>query len=61
MTATYNEDEETLFIKEKNEKNVKITEENARSYLYDHEAISNILRYKGPLSAPGNDMLTYGI
>jgi hypothetical protein len=61
VTPTYNEDEEILFIKDKKEKNLKITEEDAKRYLYDHEAIINILRYKELVSAPGNDKLTYGI
>jgi hypothetical protein len=60
-TLTYNKDEETLFIKDKKENNLKITEEDAKSYLYHHDAINNILRYKGLLSALGNDILTYGI
>jgi hypothetical protein len=60
--ANYDIDNESSFIIQPKEGNCTLTEESAaRSHLCSATAIANIIRYKGLISAPGSNKLTYGL
>jgi hypothetical protein len=57
----YERDHESTFISPVEQNEFLRSDSDGRKWLTDEKKIEKIIRYKGLISAPGNDKLTYGI